>query len=123
MLLDPEKPLPEDVLRNLSDGVEFEKFMEVRNDSEKRSLLTPESVKSSTVCGDFVDSGIANLEESNHLPSNYLKANNKIESLMLSDSPFQKVDAAETNEIDAAGQLPISGTMGPSTAKVILKIS
>ncbi|KAI3448610.1 hypothetical protein Pfo_005275 [Paulownia fortunei] len=114
---DSDTPLPRDILRILSDGVEFENFMEVRNEAESWSLLTPESIKSSTVCGDLVDSGIANLENSNHLPSKYLKASDRIGSLLLFDSPIQNVDAAGSNEIDAADQLQISGTVGPSTAK------
>ncbi|KAK6143919.1 hypothetical protein DH2020_024267 [Rehmannia glutinosa] len=114
---DSEKPLPQDVLRILSDGVEFEKFMEVRNETENWSLLTPESIESAKVCGDLVGSGIANLENNNDLPSKYLKASDRIGSLLSLGSPFQNVDARGTNDIDAADELQISCTMGPSTAK------
>ncbi|EYU26433.1 hypothetical protein MIMGU_mgv1a0195131mg, partial [Erythranthe guttata] len=112
-----DKPSPRDVLRILSDEVEFENFMEVKNDAESWSHLTPESIKSSVGCADLVDAGIANLENSNPLPSKYFKASDTIGSSLLLDSPFQKVNASETNEIDAADQLQISGTMGPSNAK------
>lgn len=118
MLLDPEKPPPQDVLRNLLGGAEFEKLMEVRDDSDNWSLLTPESVESAAVCGDFLDPAPANLEE-----SNYLKASDQVGPLISLSSPLQKVDAAETNETDAADQLQISGSTELSTTKVILNIS
>lgn len=118
MLLDPEKPPPQDVLRNLLGGAEFEKLMEARDDSDNWSLLTPESVESSAVCGDFLDPAAANLEE-----SNYLKASDQVGPLISLSSPLQKVDAAKTNETDAADQLQISGNTELSTAKVILSIS
>ncbi|KAL0413081.1 UNVERIFIED_CONTAM: DNA polymerase zeta catalytic subunit [Sesamum radiatum] len=113
---DSHKPLPQDVLRILSDGLEIEKLMEVRDIAESSSLSTPEPIESSKDCGDVVGSGIANLENSNHLPCKYLKASDR-RSLLSSDSPFQNVDAAETNEIDAAAQPQISCTMEPSSAK------
>lgn len=112
------KPIPQDVLRILSDRIEFEKFMEVENNAESWPLLTPESIKSSEGCGDLVDDRIANLENSSHLPSKYLKASDKIGSLLLLDSVFQNADAAETNESDAADQLQVSVSMEPSSAKV-----
>ncbi|KAH6762547.1 recovery protein 3 [Perilla frutescens var. hirtella] len=117
MLLDPEKPQPQDVLRNLLGGGEFEKLMEVRDDSDTWPLLTPDSVESSAVCGDFLDPAAANLEESNYLPSNYLKASEKVGPSISLSSPLQKVDAAETDEFDAADQLQISGNVEPSTTK------
>ncbi|KAK4424650.1 DNA polymerase zeta catalytic subunit [Sesamum alatum] len=109
---DSHKPLPQDVLRILSDGVDFEKFMEVRNVAES----SPEPIESSKDCGDMVGSGIANIEKSNHLPCKYLKASDR-RSLLSLDSPSQNVDAAEINEIDAAAQQQISFTMEPSSAK------
>ncbi|XP_047961042.1 DNA polymerase zeta catalytic subunit isoform X9 [Salvia hispanica] len=116
-LLDPEKPLPRDVLRDLLGGAEFEKFIEVLDDSDNCSLLTPESVKSSAVCGDFLDPAAANLEESSYLPSNYLKAVEKDGPLISLSSSLQKFVAAETNETDAAKQLQLSANVEPSTAK------
>lgn len=121
-LLDPEKPPPQDVLRDLLGGAEFEKYIEVLDDSDNCSLLTPESVTSSAVCGDFLDPVAANLEESSYLPSNYLKALEKDGPLISLSSPFQKFVAAETNETDAAKQLQLSANVEPSTAKVILNI-
>ncbi|XP_057778168.1 DNA polymerase zeta catalytic subunit isoform X2 [Salvia miltiorrhiza] len=117
MLLDPEKPLPQDVLRDLLGGAEFEKFMEVFDDSDNWSLLTPESVESSAVCGDFLDPAAANLEESSYLPSNYSKAIEKVGPLISLKSPLQEFIAAETNETDAAYQLQLSANAEPSTAK------
>ncbi|KAG6430350.1 hypothetical protein SASPL_108415 [Salvia splendens] len=116
-LLDPEKPLPRDVLRDLLGGAEFEKFIDVLDDSDNCSLLTPESVKSSAVCGDFLDPTAANLEESSYLPSNYLKAVEKDGPLISLSSPLQKFVAAETNETDAAKQLQLSANVEQSTAK------
>lgn len=118
MLLDPDKPPPLDVLRDLL-GAEFEKFMEVLDDSDNCSLLTPESVESSAVCGDFLDPVVANLEESSYLPSNYLKAIEKVGPSISLSSPLQKFVAAETSETDAADQLQIPANVEPSTAKVI----
>lgn len=120
MLLDPEKPLPQDVLRDLLGGAEFEKFMEVLDDPDNCSLLTPESVESSAVCGDFLDPEAANPEENSYLPSNYLKAIETVGPLISLSSPLQKLVAAETSETDAADQLQISANAEPSTAKVIL---
>ncbi|KAL8553803.1 hypothetical protein ACS0TY_002187 [Phlomoides rotata] len=116
ILFDPEKPLPKDVLRNLSDGVEFENFIEESNNSENEPLLTPESVESSTVVRDSVDSEVPNLEGSSPLPSNYLKASDN-RSVISLGSPFLKVDTVETNEIVGADQLLQSGSVGPSTPK------
>lgn len=92
------------------------------DDSDNCSLLTPESVKSSAVCGDFLDPAAANLEESSYLPSNYLKAVEKDGPLISLSSSLQKFVAAETNETDAAKQLQLSANVEPSTAKVILNI-
>lgn len=91
--------------------------MEVRNNSENEQLLTPESVESTRVVGDSVDPGVPNLEGSSPLPSNYLKASDN-KSIISLNSPFLKVDTAETNEIGAADQLPLSGSVGSSTPKV-----
>ncbi|GFP93756.1 DNA polymerase zeta catalytic subunit [Phtheirospermum japonicum] len=114
---DSEKPLPQDVLKILSDGIDFENFMEARTEAGNWSLLTPQSTESSKVCGDLIDSEFANVENNNDLPSKYLKASDRIGSLLSSDTPFRN-DAAETNDIDAADQLQISSIIGPSTAKV-----
>ncbi|KAG8363827.1 hypothetical protein BUALT_Bualt19G0062700 [Buddleja alternifolia] len=113
---DPKKPSPQNVLRILSDGFECEKVLEVRNDAENGSLLTPEST-ASTNCGDLVASGVVNFENSNRLPSKYLKASDRSRSFLSLDSSFQNVDAAETNEVDAGDQLQTPDTMDSSSAK------
>ncbi|CAA0816819.1 DNA polymerase zeta catalytic subunit [Striga hermonthica] len=108
------KPLPQDVLRNLSDGIEFENLVELRSEEENRPLLTPESLESSKVCGDLAD--VAN---NNDLTLNNLKASDRVGSLLLIDSPFRDADAAGTDVIDAGDELQLSGTEGPSTAKAM----
>ncbi|KAL6565452.1 hypothetical protein OROHE_004507 [Orobanche hederae] len=112
-----EKPLPQDVLRILSDGTEPENRMESRNEAENWSLLTAQSNESSKVCGDLTGSEFANFKNSDDLASKFLKASDRIGSLLSSNSLFQNVDAAGTNDIDAADQLQLSGTMGPSIPK------
>ncbi|GER55202.1 DNA polymerase [Striga asiatica] len=113
------KPLPQDVLRNLSDGIEFENLVELRPEAENRPLLTPESLESSKVCGGLAGSEIADVANNNDLPSKYLKASGRVESLLLLDSPFRDADAAGTDVIDAGDELQLSGTEGPSTAKAM----
>lgn len=96
--------------------------MEVRDDLDDWSLLTPESVESSAVCGNLVDPVTTNLEESSRLPSIFLNANEKAGPVISLTSPLQKIVAAEINETDAADQLQISPITEPSTAKVTFSV-
>lgn len=96
--------------------------MEARDDLDNWSLLTPESVKSSAVCGDLVDPVTANLEESSCSPSIFLNANEKAGPRISLPMPLQKIIAEEINETDAADQLQISPTAEPSTAKVTFSV-
>lgn len=96
--------------------------MEVRDDSDNWSLLTPDLVESSADRGDFVDPVAANLEESSYMPSNCLNANDKTGPVISLSSPLQKIVVAEINETDAANQLQVSANAELSIAKVTLSI-
>ncbi|KAL2536841.1 DNA polymerase zeta catalytic subunit [Forsythia ovata] len=122
---DPGKPLPQDVLRTLSDGVELGDLLrKVSNDAANSSSLTPEPIQYSTDCQNLVGLGHVNFEDSSNEYSKYLKASDNIGTLLLLNSSSPNFDGATPGENRDAGtkQLPadrmqISDVEGPSDMK------
>lgn len=119
----PGKPLPQDVLRTLSDGVELGDILrKVSNDAAKS--LSPEPTKYSSYCQNLAELGHVNIEDSSNEYSKYLKASDNIGTLLLLDSsspngatPGEKFDAVTKQFPADRTQISIEG---PSGVKVIV---
>ncbi|XP_022897924.1 DNA polymerase zeta catalytic subunit isoform X3 [Olea europaea var. sylvestris] len=114
----PGKPLPQDVLRTLSDGVELGDILrKVSNDAAKS--LSPEPTKYSSYCQNLAELGHVNIEDSSNESSKYLKASDNIGTLLLLDSsspngatPGEKFDAVTKQFPADRTQITIEGPSG-----------
>lgn len=113
-----EKPLPQDVLKTLSYGIDFEKIMEVNDDEESEPPLTPTSIKCSKDCRNSVEYGLDNFEGCSNLSSKYLEKNDNIGSSPFLDSLSEAVYEDKTSASDTIDKLRISCSVGQFSEKV-----
>lgn len=112
-----EKPLPQDVLKTLSYGIDFEKFMEVNDDEESEPPLTPTSIKCSKDCRNSVEYGLDNFEGCSNLSSKYLEKSDNIGSSPFLDSLSEAVYEDKTSASDTIDKLRISCSVGQFSEK------
>lgn len=127
LLSEPGKPLPKDVLRTLSHGLEFVDnfFMDLHTDSSTQSrneMMFSLSSRSSTDTHNVDEFGRTYSENKRELLK-FSKEINEIGVLLSRDTP--DIVANHEEAIDAcaeqlsADELQVSGTVGPSDVKVV----
>ncbi|XP_073038938.1 DNA polymerase zeta catalytic subunit isoform X2 [Primulina eburnea] len=112
-----EKPLPQDVLKTLSCGIDFEIFMEVNDDEGSEPPLTPTSIKCSTDCRNLVEHGLENFEGCSNLSSKYLEKSDNVGSSSIFDSSSEAVYEDKTCASDAIDKPRISYSLGQLSEK------
>ncbi|KZV47318.1 DNA polymerase zeta catalytic subunit-like [Dorcoceras hygrometricum] len=117
MLPNSEKPLPQDVLKTLSYGIDSEMSMEVNDNEGRETPLSPSSIKCSTDCINLVDYGLNNFDGSSNLSSKQLNKSDNNGSSSLLDSSAEAVYENKTVASDTIDKLRFSCSMGQLNEK------